>query len=70
MSGMGGSPLDGEIREVLEFEGRVMDQCDQRLPDSKRSFAAPRRVWAALSMASCRGRPQATPPSARASAKR
>lgn len=36
MSGMGGSPLDGEIREVLEFEGRVMDQCDQRLPDYQR----------------------------------
>lgn len=36
MSGMGGSPLDGEIREVLEFEGRVMDQCSQRLPDYQR----------------------------------
>lgn len=36
MSGMGGSPLDGEIREVLEFEGRVMDQCGQRLPDYQR----------------------------------
>ena len=36
MSGMGGSPLNGEIREVLEFEGRVMDQCGQRLPDYQR----------------------------------
>ena len=36
MSGMGGSPLDGEISEVLEFEGRVMDQCGQRLPDYQR----------------------------------
>ena len=36
MSGMGGSPLDGEIREVLEFEDRVMGQCGQRLPDYQR----------------------------------
>lgn len=36
MSGVGGLPLDGEVREVLEFEGRVMDQCDQRLPDYQR----------------------------------
>ena len=36
MSGMGGIPLDREVLEVLEFEGRAMSQCDQRLPEYQR----------------------------------
>lgn len=33
MSGIGGAALDGAAREVLEFEGGVMDECARRLPE-------------------------------------